>query len=234
LLDWSMLRERALELILERAAQTSGAGEQSAAGDDRLFHVAGEILAQRAGMAHDLVADLEHALRGSLDGLRRTEPPAEEINVRRADSKPAGLPVPDLSDLHSRASSLRPWWAPALPPFADRVTRRRLEDQFGAALGSCIDSYDRQLQAWAKLEVVRLVEQYELEAAPVRERVRRAAADADLSSAVGDGQDMNDLEADLNELRRTDRADYGQTPSPAQGEDSKCSSTVILDATVET
>ena len=39
--------------------------------DDPLFHVARDILAQRAAMAHDLVACLEQALRPSLEGLRR-------------------------------------------------------------------------------------------------------------------------------------------------------------------
>jgi hypothetical protein len=208
LLDWSMLRERVLELILQLAAQAAGAEEQSSsARDDRLFHVARKILAERAGMAHDLVAGLEQPLRGSLDGLRRAEPLADDIIASRADKKPAGLPVPDLSALHARTSRLRPWWAPALPPLADRVARRRLEHQFGAALGSCVDSYDRQLQAWARSEVERLVEQYELEAAPVREQVRRAAADADRSLTDRDGQDMNDLEADLRELRRSDQRD---------------------------
>jgi hypothetical protein len=216
LLDWSMLRERVLELILQRSAQAAGAGEQSSsAREDRLFHVAREVLSERAGMAHDLVAGLEQSLRGSLDGLRRAEPVAEDMIASRADRKPAGLPVPDLSALHARSSRLRPWWAPALPPLADSVARRRLEDQFGEAISSCVDSYDRQLQAWARLEVDRLMEQYELEAAPIREQVRRAAVDADLSPTDQDGQDMNHLEADILELRRTSRADYGSTPSPA-------------------
>ena len=234
LLDWSMHRERVLELILQLAAQAAGAGEQSSsARDDRLFHVAREILAERAGMAHDLVGGLEQSLRGSLDGLRRAEPLADDIIASRADRKPAGLPVPDLTALHARTSRLRPWWAPALPPLADRVARRRLEDQFGAAIGSCVDSYDRQLQAWARSEVERLVEHYELEAAPVREQVRRAAADADRSPTDHDGQHVKDLEADLRELRRTDQADYGSAPSPAQGEETQSPSTVTLEARVE-
>ncbi len=194
--------------ILQRAAQAAGAEAQSSsARDDRLFHVARQILAERAGMAHDLVAGLEQSLRGSLDGLRRAEPLAEDINASRADGKPAGLPVPDLTALHARTSNLRPWWSPALPPLADRVARRRLEDQFGAAINSCVDSYDRQLQAWARSEVERLVEQYELEAAPVREQVRRAAADAGLFTTDQEGQDVKDLEADLRELRPTDQTD---------------------------
>jgi hypothetical protein len=97
LLDWSMLRERVLELILQLAAQSAGAEEQSSsARDDRLFHVARKILAERAGMAQDLVAGLEQSLRGSLDGLRRAEPLPDDIIASRADGKPAGLPVPDL------------------------------------------------------------------------------------------------------------------------------------------
>ena len=204
LLDWSMLRERVLELILQLAAQAAGTEEQSSsARDDRLFHVARKILAERAGMAHDLIAALEQSLRGSLDGLRRAEPLADDIIASRADRKPAGLPVPDLTALHARTSRLRPWWSPALPPLADRVARRRLEDQFGAAIGSCVDSYDRQLQAWARSEVERLVEHYELEAAPVREQVRRAVADADRSPTDHDGQHVKDLEADLRELRKS-------------------------------
>jgi len=208
LLDWSMLRERVLELILQRASQAAGTEEQSSsARDDRLFHVAREVLAERARMAHDLVAGLEQSLRGSWVGLRRAEPLADDIIAARSDRKPGGLPVPDLTALHARTSRLRPWWSPALPPLADRVARRRLEDQFGAAINSCVDSYDRQLKAWARSEVERLVEHYELEAAPVREQVRRAAADVDLCPTHRDGQDMNVLEGELRELRRSNRGD---------------------------
>jgi hypothetical protein len=152
-------------------------------------------------MAHDLVTGLEQSLRGSRDGLRCAEPLAENIISPRANRKPVGLPVADLAALHVGTSRLRPWWAPALSPLADRIARRRLEDRFGAALGSCVDTYDRQLQAWARSEVERLVEHFELDAAPVREQLRRAAAEADRSPTDQDGQDLIDLEADLRELR---------------------------------
>ena len=207
MLDWSMQRERVLELILQLAARAVGAGKQSPpARDDPLFHVAREILAQRAGMAHDLAAGLEQALRGSIDGLRRAWPLADHVLASGADMKPAGLPIPDLAPLHARSSKLRPWWASTLPPLAVRVARRRLEEQFGAAIGACVDSYDRQLLAWAKSEVERLVEHFELEAAPVREQVRRFSADEGRSTTAQDGQNVEALEADLRELRRTNQS----------------------------
>ncbi len=225
LLDWSLLRERVFELILQTAAQAPDRGEPGASvNDDRLFHVAREVLGQRGGMARELVAGLERSLRGSLDGLLRGELGTEAKSVSRLDAKPAGLPVPDLGALHAQRSRLRPWWAPALRPLGDRVARRRIEDQFGEAIAGCVDSYDRQLQAWARLEVERLVEHYELEAAPIREQVRRARADSEFSPVDRDRQHTNDLEADLRELRGTARPilDSSFSPFPSPREEGGC------------
>jgi len=211
-LDWSMLREQVLELILRLASKAAGAGKHPPlARDDPLFDVAGEVLAQRAGMAHDFAAGLEQALRGSMDGLRRAWPLADHIFASRADTKPAGLPIPDLAPLHAPSSRLRAWWASALPPLAVRVARRRLEEQFGTAIGACADSYDRQLLAWVKSEVDRLVDHFELEAAPIREQVRRFSAGDGRSTTVQDGQTVEALEADLLELRPTNQPVLGLT-----------------------
>jgi hypothetical protein len=155
------------------------------------------------------------------------------MSASRADEKPAGLPAPELNALHARTTKLRPWWAPVLPPLADRVVRRRLEDQFGVAIKSCVESYDRQLEAWAKSEVERLAEQYELNAAPIREQIRRAAADSALSATDRDEQDMIELEADLRELRRTGGADYHSSPSLVHAENSKGPSGVALNERAE-
>jgi len=213
-LDWSMVRERVLELIFQRASQAAGAGRHSpSARDDPLFHVAREILAQRADMARDLAAGLEQALRGSMNGLRRAWPLADDVIASSTDMKPAGLPIPDLASLHTPSSRLRPWWASTLPPLAVRVVRRRLEERFGTAIGACVDSYDRQLLAWVKSEVQRLVEHFELEAAPVREQVRRFPSGDEHSTTAQDRQNVEALEADLRELRRTNQAALGSSPS---------------------
>ena len=97
--------------------------------------------------------------------------------VSHTGMKPAGLPIPDLDRFHVVSSKLRTWWASFIPRLAVRAARRRIEEQLGEALVECVNTYDRQLQAWAKAELGRVVEHYELEAAPVREQVRRLASD---------------------------------------------------------
>ena len=100
---------------------------------------------------------------------------------------------------------MRTRWASFIPRLAVRAARRKIEKQFGEALVECVNTYDRQLQAWAEAELGRVVEQYELEAAPVREQVRRLASDEQNSTADGDGQEKDALEAELRQLRGGDR-----------------------------
>jgi hypothetical protein len=152
------------------------------------------------------VSDLEKTLRVSIDGMRQVCPLASHAFTDGPDPKPAGLPVPDLEPLHARSLSPQPWWARVLPLLAVRVARSRIEDKLGGEIDACVDAYDRQLGAWVKLEIERLVEHYELKAAPAREQVRRLAADGGPSSAAQDGQNVEELEADLRELRRTNHA----------------------------
>jgi hypothetical protein len=214
-LDWSMGRERVFELILQFAAQAAMAGgDSSRASHDPLLHAARDILAQRAAMAHDLVATLHQALRGSLEGLRHAWPSTGGDIASRTGMKPAGLPIPDLDRFHSGSSKLRAWWASAFPGLAVRVARRRLDEQFGEALGTCVDTYDRQLQAWTKAEIEGLAERYELEAAPVREQVRRIVGDGASLAGFGDGEDRGMLEADLRELRGAGEREGGTAPFP--------------------
>ena len=201
-LDWSMNRDRVLELILQFAAQAGVGKDASPARDDPLFHAARDILSQRAAMARDLVAGLEQSLRTSLEGLRRATPLADDIAASDNGMRPAGLPLPDLEPFHAGSLKLRAWWASVMPGLAVGVARRKIEEWFGDALVACVNTYDRQLQAWAKVEFERLVEHYELEAAPLREQVRRLASNEAGLVASGDGKDRGALEADLRELRR--------------------------------
>ena len=164
-------------------------------------------------MAHDLVAGLEQALRASLEGLRRAWLLADDVTASRTGKKPAGLPIPDLDPFHAGSSKLRTWWASVIPRLAVRVARRRIEERFGEAILACVNTYDRQLQAWAKVEIERLVEHYEFEAAPVREQVRRLASDEAGSVASGDGKDRGALEADLRELRGGDQGECASSSS---------------------
>ena len=201
--DWSANRERLIALVLEHAARAAVARPQGAPdGDDPLFRVAQEVLPQRAGMASELVNGLAEALQNTREQLRRAWPLASDLDGHPAALKPAGLPVPDLERFHARWARLRPWWASAVPGLAVGVVRRRLETRFGEAVAACVDTYDRQLQAWVKLEVERLVQQFDLEAAPIREQVRRVGADEPSRLADGQGRDQAALDADLRELSR--------------------------------
>ena len=229
-LDWSANRDRVLELILQLAAQAAaGRGDSSPRRDDPLFHVARDILAQRAAMAHDLVACLGQALRASLEGLRGATPLAGDGIVSNAGMKPAGLPIPDLDRFHVVPSRLRTWWASFIPRLAVRAARRRIEEQLGEALVECVNTYDRQLQAWAEAEFGRLVEHYELEAAPVREQVRRLASDEASSVASVHGKDKSALEADLRGLRGAGQSGDASALSLACREDTPGATSAILE-----
>jgi GTP-binding protein EngB required for normal cell division len=229
-LDWSMSRARLLEIIFQHAAQAAVAGVHStAARDDPLFHVARDILPERASMASDLVAGLQQTLSASMDGLRRKWLLVDDVNPSSTGMKPAGLPVPDLDHFHAGSTKLRPWWASALPMLAVLVARRKLENQFGEAVAACVDTYDRQLQAWAKMEIERLVERYDLEAAPVREQVRRLAAADPNCVSDGDGQKRDALEADLRELRGISKSGDASTRSLAYSQGTPGPTSAILE-----
>jgi GTP-binding protein EngB required for normal cell division len=230
-LDWSMARERLVELILQYAAQEAVAGQHSSRTiDDPLFYVARDLFNRRGGMALELVSGLEKALRGSIDEIRRAWPLVNHVVADGPDLKPVGLPAPDLDPLHARSSRLCPWWVRVLPPLAVRVTRLRLEDQFGREIGACIDSYDRQLGAWIKSEIERLVEHFELEAAPVREQLRRLASDQGTSVPDEDGVARDALSADLRELRRAGQSADGSISSPEYSGESRGASIAMIEA----
>jgi len=114
------------------------------------------------------------------------------------------------------------------------VARRRLEEQFGAAIGACVDFYDRQLLAWVKSEVEHLVEHFELEAAPIREQIRRFSAGDGHSTTAQDGQNVEALEADLLELRPTNQPVLGSSPSQAHLGETQGTRNVVLDTTIGT
>jgi GTP-binding protein EngB required for normal cell division len=201
-LDWSMNRERMTEILLQYAARAVVFSERSTeARNDSLFHVAQDLLPQRATMASELVVGLDQTLRASRDQLLREWPLANNARLSLEGTKPAGLPVPDLDRFRTNLQHLRPWWASALQGLALHVARRRLETQFGESIAACVDAYDRQLQAWVKVEIERVADRYELEAAPIREQVRRLAGDQPSSVGDGDGRDRSALKADLRQLR---------------------------------
>ena len=77
--------------------------------------------------------------------------------------------------------------------------------------------YDRQLQAWVKANVARLVELYETQAAAYREQLRRLAAGAAAADTALDGED---LEADLRELRQAEGDEAGAVAMRSDGLDS--------------
>jgi GTP-binding protein EngB required for normal cell division len=229
-LEWSMGRQRVLESILQLAAQTAGAGDHSPARHDPLRHVAREVLAQRAGTAHELVGVLKEALRTAMDGLQQALPMADPASAFGADLKPAGLPIPDLTLLHARASELRPWWASALPAIAVRAARVRLEERFGKAIGESIATYDRRLQNWASSEVERLVKHFELGAAPIREQVRRYAAAAGRSTPAQDQAKVEALQADFRTLRPLSKTGLASGPTPVNLGQTPVTPTAILKA----
>ena len=60
-----------------------------------------------------------------------------------------------------------------------------------------VEFHDRQLLAWIKAGIDRLVESYESQAEPVREQVRHLLADPEGSE---DAVERDQLESDLREL----------------------------------
>ena len=170
-LDWSSVRQQLTELILQHAALKAVTGDpRTAKSMDPVFHTAWEVLPQRGGMVGELVTALETALQTAVAGLRSQWPLADEPESVQSGPKPGGLPVPDLDRLHANSQKLRPWWARAMPALAVHAARARLESRFYDAIVACVDGYDRLLQSWAKREIERLAEHYEMEPHPFANR----------------------------------------------------------------
>jgi GTP-binding protein EngB required for normal cell division len=202
-LNWSTGREQVVELILQSAAQAAIAQAQSSTwAEAPLYQASHEIPGQLAAMARGVVLGLEQALRRSLERVRRAWPLVDRSIAAQSDMNVAGLPAPDLESFRSGSLRLRPWWASAVPKLAAGVARQRLQTRFGEALSDCVDAHDRRLRAWAKGEVERLVEYYELEAAPIREQVRRLAGNELELISAGGRHDRDMIQADLRELRQ--------------------------------
>jgi hypothetical protein len=155
-------------------------------------------------MARELVASLVNDLEGSLKQLGQLLPFAPSTTLDAL--VPAGLPIPDLDRLSAVPAKRRPWWASFFPSLAMRLVRRRLESELGEAFGVCVDSYDRQLQAWAKRETERQIEQFEFEAAPIREHLRRLVGSESGSIDGQSEQERDALTADIQELRRASQS----------------------------
>jgi hypothetical protein len=196
-LDWwedrRVLVERIPGFVADAVVSARGpAGEGDFAG------VIEAVLLRRGRAAHELIAGLQDALARTLERLSRAAPlaHADPSSIRAFHA--GGLPAVPLEGVRGEKSRLRPWWAGIAPPLAVRATERVIGDRFGQAITDAVEFYDRQLEAWVKAKLARLVELYETQAGAFREQIRRLAPEfADTGTIGGEG----DLEADLRELR---------------------------------
>ena len=98
---------------------------------------------------------------------------------------------------------------------AARKVYRELESESGATLRSLVEAYDRQLQAWTRMETERVVGRYESQAKVFRELIR-CTGGADDGADAGD---VMDLESDLRELKRAETAGPAAEVARAASED---------------
>jgi GTP-binding protein EngB required for normal cell division len=170
-----------------------------------------EVFLERGGAAHELVAGLKEQLMGFLERLSQASPVPLDLASSIRDFEAGGLPGANLDGVREDGCRLRPWWAGVVPSLAIGATERRVSQRYGSAIEDAVQLYDRQLELWAKAQVARLAELYEMQAGAIREQIRRLATEsADTASAV----DENELEADLNELRAAE-VDAGTDPGHA-------------------
>ncbi|MBX6314452.1 MAG: dynamin family protein [Isosphaeraceae bacterium] len=201
--EWSVDRQALWEMIPDRAAPLvmRAPPSPSVAHDDPLVLVLRDALTRRGRSARELVCGLQRALGRTLEGLQQVAPRAQADPEAIRGMRISGLPLPDLGPLPTPARWSRPWWAPLLPRLAIRMIRNDLRERLGSAIRDVVEFYDRQLQAWAKAEIDRLVGNYESQADLFRELVRHLPADFTEAGATGD---LDDWESDLRELQRTE------------------------------
>jgi GTP-binding protein EngB required for normal cell division len=205
LLDWTGDEPALIEVIFRDAsrAAAASAGAATDAGDRPIFGVIQDVLTQRSQVAHQLVRELQQTFGRTLEALRQTAPLADADPAAIRDLVFSGLPVPDPSPLRGKCQVSRPWWGSLFPPAVVWSARRALDKQLAPALWEYMGLYDRQLHAWLKGAVGQLIDLYESQAEVFREQVRRLTAERD---GTGTATDARTLAADLEDLRRTERA----------------------------
>lgn len=152
---------------------------------------------QRGSEARELIDSLHATLRGALESFGHsgafTGIDASAIREFRATGLPIPRPVDHDAWLQERRAA---WWA-ILPSIAAPLVRRSVESRLTQPIRDALDAYDRQLRAWLSANSSQLIDLYELQAAVIRERLRRLSSDE--ASRQGDAAQ---LQQDLDALRR--------------------------------
>ena len=212
-LDWSADRQDLVEGIPRLAADAAVTGQDTAS-ESALARVMESVLARRGRAAHELITGLQETLARTLEALGRAVPLANGETASVRDFHASGLPVLDLDRVRAESTPPRPWWAGLIPSLAVWTTEHVLRDRLGPLIGEVVVFYDRQLQAWVKANVARLVELYETQASAYREQLRRLAAGAAAADTALDGED---LEADLRELLQAEGDEAGAVAMRSDG-----------------
>jgi GTP-binding protein EngB required for normal cell division len=214
--DWSDDRARFADAVIEAVARALVEGDGSkAAGGDAAGRAASDVFVRRGRAAHELVSGLLETLSESLEGLKRAAPAANTDAGSFGEEKVSGLPFPDLGALRAADLPSRPLWSSLAPPMAVRAVHKELESRSGDHIRDLVEPYDRQLQAWAKVETERIVGRYESQAEVFRELVRHQG-DTDDAENAGD---IAELESDLREVTQPGAGGNGRPGAPAPAED---------------
>jgi molybdenum-dependent DNA-binding transcriptional regulator ModE len=200
--DWTADEPALLEDTLDRAAQAI-MSPAAGAGGAPLADAARQVLARRGQAAHELVIRLQQALGQTLEALRQAAPQVQADDFSVRDVAFRGLPTPEVPPLDTEHRIGPVWWGAVLPSLAVSATRRQLAERLGTALREQLDLHDRQVHAWLKESLARLLESYESQAEVFREKARSRVLRSGSAATEGDSRE---LEADLQELRRTEAA----------------------------
>ncbi|MBX6314900.1 MAG: hypothetical protein IRY99_18580 [Isosphaeraceae bacterium] len=199
---WPMGRQAVWEPIPELAARSIVMARQHRATDDEaIIQATQDMLTQRGRSARALIDGLGQILGRTWAGLpRRTAAPLAKVEgAPLHEVKLDGRPVPNLDRLRAKGRYARSWWTRLAPGLAARSIRNDIRERLGPVIRETVEFYDRQLQAWIKAGLDRLVEHYESQAEPIREQVRRLRGTPEGS---GDAEGRDQGEADLRALRQ--------------------------------
>lgn len=158
------------------------------------------VLGRAAEEAHERIAAVGRRLVEILDELHRIVPLTDHQAELRQTAPVEGLPSVDLPPSIRGSTELSRWWGSLFPGLATLAMRRSLTRRFGEAIHDAVDFYDRSLRRWAATELERWITDFESQAAPLREQVRRLGSLANDPDPIGDA---SDLEADLRALHAT-------------------------------
>jgi GTP-binding protein EngB required for normal cell division len=203
--DWTDDEAAVLEIVINDAARevvSPRAGPAAVPGAP-VVTAAQHDLAERGQRAFGLLGGLKDTLVRALQSLQELAPLLEADAPALREFTFRGLPAPNLAPLKEQLHVSRPWWGPRFPRLSIRAVRRRPADRLAGVLGEQVKLYDRQVQAWLKNSLAELVELYEAQADVFR-ALAEAPAVAGGAAHMGTGAD--DLEADIQELRRADLA----------------------------